>query len=471
MKSLIVTIPFIILIYYATMDQSNIILDVINKHASNIQLTTFEKAIFSFCTSKISYFNVDKIIPDFTQALNEYKTQVVKLIFANDQHIYVEKHLLLTIEYFKNMFETCDTNNGDQYYEINVDPHIDHYELMTIIFMFVELKKYDILNFKTLLDILKIIQFLGNIMHKNTNMLHHIIDNLELGLEHFNIPDDELQIDMYTLENIYLTISTYKTLENKIKWIIVKLFKNIILDENVFKLSFFTNIMMTTNIGIKYIIKQNYKPLIDILIDNHTTTLLDVLLCNDSIESWNLIMSLENHELWEKINSYLLQNSRMISETVLNVDITKFSKYLYIRIITKFKKCDLIDKYFENKIVSFNEYNAVEGNNYKYIRNNRVFENDQIIIKSSNPLEFQSIFPIGNIIEIVNLNNEINFTIRLHNPIVINLDELNKVKIGYIVDNIMYPINIINNYHNYHILNLTISKPIHEFTQETILYH
>lgn len=368
-----------------TMDIQEYINYIIKKHITKSNLTNIEKQIIDICMVDmlnilfIENKNIDKnnFMVNINNKLIQNDIHIVKLLFSNNQYIYVDKKLLLKIDYFKDMFESCDVNN-DIIICVTICDEIDCYDFMNIVMIFLEtgkceLKYYD---FNEIIKHMEILNFIGGVYFDNRNLLSQITTKI------YSIMNNEIKYyaSIQKIESLYTILkqNDYVTLSNDV---VILLWKHATNKGNsVFTMTFFTDILINKNIGIEYIIDQDYKPYYDKIYGEkyNVTPIVIKLLEKNNIESWNIIIELYNKN--NIVSSVIIDNLDLVTEIFFKINFHVLDPLLILKILMKFNKNDVIEVLIQNLNLNLNtKDNKFVKEIFEYIKSHN--NNDPNTIK------------------------------------------------------------------------------------------
>lgn len=425
------------------MSLKDIILIIASK-SKTTKLCGLEKSIFDEYVNNITLAltNNNPVLLDTicenikTKLLND-NTTIIKLLFKNDQYIFVDKSLLMTIEYFKIMLEDCNTNN-DVIVDIVVNNNIDNYFLMNDIMIFLTTQHYAIYdNLKYTFDMLILLDYIDY-----NEMLQNIGKNITAPI--CVIPLDKI-------EKVY-TILTKNKIDTKfnIEDVWLAHIENNVITDDVFEMAFFKDVILKTDIGKQLVLDHKYiKHYMTILDHNNYKIIIEELLKIDTIESYGILLSIKNDYVWK----YLKDDIDKFDEKIFNFDISVLDNSIIADLCIKYDKIDLINKYFKNIMANFStklylakilRY-AIKYNNNKNDVDLFIYNMDEYyrcdVFASIYPAirhNYKSLGYTGKIITLDNDTKEFTSCITIQSNIIITKQS----PIGYIFNNKMCMLSI-----------------------------
>lgn len=351
------------------MDAFTTFIDIIsNKKTNNIPLDECEIIIINMYKDYVMDFILTKngndtiVIKDIMEMVkinlikdNKY---IIKLNFTNGKYMYLSLNTLLNIEYFKMMFDNYNFGNNC-IINLDVCKEIDNYEHMTLVLKFVNTKKIDKCNieFEQFYTFLCMVDFLGPTIN-NKNIVNYFLNKTTVRCK---------TIYMYELEHIYTILKN-----NNVKGIkrnIFDLWKYVVDkdDVNIFKMSFFCDIMTMDSNCKQMIITNKQIQLYSHIIENsnHESILSNLLKINND-ESWKVIMNiLSDNKKRNHIDKYFANHKEDIPETIFDYNISKFYIDTQLDMLIKYNKIEFVNIIGDNVIKTTNTTKFKRF--YKYI--------------------------------------------------------------------------------------------------------
>lgn len=384
------------------MSLKDIIINIANNN-SNKKLCGLERLIFDTYVNDFTHslindkqIKLDDICENIKNKLLNSNITIIKLLFSNDQYIYVDKQLLLKIEYFKNMIDDCDSSD-DIIINIVVNNNIDNYELMNDIITYLTINTYTTYdNLEKSFDMILLLDFIG------------YMDMLKCFSK--NIMNNTCIISLTKIEKIY-DILTKNNIETNfdIENVWLHYLENNGITNEIFELSFFKEKIIHTTVGKQCILDHKYiKHYGKIICYNNYKIIIDELLEMDTLESYEVLVSLPN--------DYLEIFEDTINDKIFNFDISNLKYTIISSLCIKYDRVDLLNKYFKDECIhNINKtatkillYSAKYNNNSNEIKNiiNKItYSNNAITLSSVYPLVIHTWKKIGVTQEIIKHNN------------------------------------------------------------------
>lgn len=321
--------------------------DIDLKHAEITVYNMFVECMVNtaFNVDYVETINIEEINEKIKLKMLGEKQYIAKLVFSNNQCLYVKVKILLGIEYFKNMIDNYDfVGGGELVVEFIMCKEMDNCNFVSEIVTYVDTGKYEngCMTFREFYDGVVMLDYMGPIYYNFVTMMRKITQN--------NIYDYEDN----TLNNFN---HVYKLLEQNgiinINQNLVELWKNIIDIENnidvVLEMPIFKNYVMLSSHGKHFILKHKIIKFYTFIInDISSVTIMDSLLDMNSVEAWKILVEIRNMELLASnkktdqgiyyVNKHLENNIDKITDIFFSVDISVFSETLQKKLKEKYGK-------------------------------------------------------------------------------------------------------------------------------------
>lgn len=294
-----------------------------------------------FTTTQIKTLDIGDLNNEIELLLLSEKKYIIKLLFSNNKHIFVNKNILSKIKYFDDMMDDYDFGNNC-IVEIKVIQNIDYYDHMNEIINFMHdgVIYNDPIDFSILYEKLIMIDFIGQISYKDKHIMKYFLDYIITTYCDLNIKK---------IEHIY-TILTHNDIHNIDKFItnlwITSVNLNII-DNDLFNMKFFNDIIIKSINGMQFILENKHIQYYSKIVSgNNYRIIIKDLLIIDTILSWGYIIDIitGSYNFVNSINDLLEHEFYdLITNVVFNINITKLTLDLQLKLLIKFKNMSFID--------------------------------------------------------------------------------------------------------------------------------
>lgn len=389
------------------MSIKDMIIDSVNKLNDDYHpLTELEILVKNECVKYTTniLFSKDNLYKHINKMLVDNEVFPIKLIFSGNSHVYVNKKILLKMDFFKNMFGSYGVSHK-LILDIKVDKKYDNEKFFRII---VESLEYNMINtdfnFDEMLEMIFIVDYLGVEYDKKTNicMITKMVDY---------ICDDNIEkhkININTIISIYNALTNHISNCDKKHPIYKLLWDNLEKSDanTILTSQFFQEQILKTDEGVDYVFKNKYVPYYyDCceLIFGKSCIIRDLINVN-TIESYEMLVKI--------VNKYgckyeIISNIDNITNLILKCDLSKFHFDILLCLEMKFETIDKVNAMVKNQFASnfqpdmhkqIIKFVTLHNKNEKGIENKKdVYKNAQnygnkiIVIESLVPFVFYDV--------------------------------------------------------------------------------
>lgn len=399
---------------------------IVEKNSNNTTLNYFEISIRNMYTKYITeelfkkgnphvLISKDGLYDYIRKTLVDNNTSVIKLTFSNDCHIYVNKSILLRMDFFKNMFE----NYGQCHkliFEIVVDKCYDNYNFFMVIVDFLEGCDVDVGDdFNELVEELRMLNYLDVENHNGESLIDKVANNLS----YCNIVEDTIDINIIEETYDLCNNNGVEYLSDVVDTLWLFLNKND--NKNaIFQSIFFKKGVMETNNGINYVFENRYMPHYAEYWEKFgyqkKCDIISELVNSGNFEAYETLINIRNEN---DIDGLVLSCIDNFTNLILKFDLSKFTNRIILILEMKFGMIDEVntkihnkfndrlghevidrmvnfvtkhnenDNDFKKKLADYNNVNAYNHNRY----NHRNITKSKILV-SLIPFNFYVIMPV-----------------------------------------------------------------------------